>query len=76
VSSRVYVGDCRAVMARLAKDGALFDSIVTDPPYHLTSTNRGSTPGSVAACKDVFARTKKGGFMGTTCRRRRHCLRS
>lgn len=43
---------------------ASVDSIVTDPPYHLTSTNRGSTPGSVAASKDVFARTKAGGFMG------------
>jgi DNA modification methylase len=39
VRSRIIQGDCREVMRRLAEDGARFDSIVTDPPYHLTSGN-------------------------------------
>jgi site-specific DNA-methyltransferase (adenine-specific) len=40
------------------------DAIVCDPPYDLTASVRGTTPGSVAASRDVFARVKAGGFMG------------
>lgn len=35
--ARVEHGDMREVLARLAGEGALFDSCVTDPPYHLSS---------------------------------------
>lgn len=34
---KVINGDCLEVMKSLSKEGILFDSIVTDPPYHLTS---------------------------------------
>ena len=59
----LHRGDCLDVLQTLAENS--IDAVVCDPPYHLTSTNRGSTPGSVAASKDVFARVKSGGFMGT-----------
>lgn len=58
--ARLILGDCREVLPTLSG----VDCVVTDPPYHLTSTNRGSTPGSVAASRDVFKRVKSGGFMG------------
>ncbi len=57
-------GDCLEVIPRLVAEGVVVDAIVTDPPYHLISVARGSTPGSTAASKDVFARVKAGGFMG------------
>lgn len=60
--AHVVQGDCVEVMHSLEADSV--DAIVCDPPYDLTSTARGSTPGSVAASKDVFARVKSGGFMG------------
>ena len=34
---RIEPGDCIEVMARLAAEGVTVDSVVTDPPYHLTS---------------------------------------
>lgn len=55
-------GDCLDLMR--AMEPASVDAIVCDPPYALTASARGSTPGSVAASKDVFARVKAGGFMG------------
>lgn len=62
MTARIIQGDCRDVLKTL--DAESVHAVVTDPPYHLTSTNRGSTPGSVAASRDVFARVKAGGFMG------------
>lgn len=59
---RILAGDCRDVLKTLPE--ASVDAIVTDPPYHLTASVRGATPGSVAASRDVFARVKNGGFMG------------
>lgn len=35
---RVEQGDCREVVPRLVTEGIQVDAIVTDPPYHLTST--------------------------------------
>lgn len=32
----VHHGDCRDVLAQMARDGVLFDACVTDPPYGLT----------------------------------------
>jgi DNA modification methylase len=57
--------DCRAVMANMADDSV--DSVVTDPPYHLTSiVKRFGKPGS-APCQEgtdgAFARASRG-FMG------------
>ena len=37
VSVRLLQGDCRRAMALMSRKGVTFDSIVTDPPYHLTS---------------------------------------
>jgi site-specific DNA-methyltransferase (adenine-specific) len=37
---RVEHGDCLDVMRRLIADGVQVDSVVTDPPYHLTSMSR------------------------------------
>jgi DNA modification methylase len=64
---RVEHGDCLDVMRRLIADGVQVDSVVTDPPYHLTSiVKRFGKPGS-AECKvgatGAYARSSKG-FMG------------
>ncbi len=36
---RVIHGDMRAVLPKIAAEGARFHAVVTDPPYHLTSGN-------------------------------------
>ncbi len=62
-------GDMRDVLAQLRDAGAQFDSVVCDPPYHLTSVVRrfgaeGAAPAQYG--KDgLFARASKG-FMGQT----------
>ena len=63
---RVIHDDCVAAMAKLAADGVLVDSVVTDPPYHLTSMSK---PRPDLAGKDnQFARRQaqmpSTGFMG------------
>ena len=59
-------GDCIQEMKKLIDDGVQVDSVVTDPPYHLTSiTQRYGKEGS-ASCTDkdgLFTRVN-GGFMG------------
>jgi|LULE01.1.fsa_nt_gb site-specific DNA-methyltransferase (adenine-specific) len=59
-------GDCLKVVEKLVNDGIQVDSIVTDPPYHLTSiVERFGKEGS-ASVKDkdgAFQRQSKG-FMG------------
>ena len=60
-------GDCLEEMQKLIDDETQVDSIVTDPPYHLTSiTERfgkeGSTPAQYGT-DGAFARASKG-FMG------------
>lgn len=37
MSVKLHHGDCLEVMARLHADGVRVDSVVCDPPYHLTS---------------------------------------
>ncbi|MGE3333642.1 MAG: DNA methyltransferase [Rhodospirillaceae bacterium] len=64
---RVINGDCLQVMDDLAREGVQVDSIVCDPPYHLTSIvkrfgKNGSAPAKVGAT-GAFARASKG-FMG------------
>jgi site-specific DNA-methyltransferase (adenine-specific) len=60
-------GDCIEEMQKLIDDGVSVDSIVTDPPYHLTSiTERFGKEGSAPAqhgTDGAFARASKG-FMG------------
>lgn len=58
--------DCRAVLANMADDSV--DSIVTDPPYHLTSIVKRFGPGQAPAqfgTDGAFARASRG-FMGQT----------
>ena len=60
-------GDCLEEMQKLIDDGVQVDSIVTDPPYHLTSiVERFGKEGSAPAQEGTdgaFARASKG-FMG------------
>ena len=60
-------GDCIEQMQKLIDDGVQVDSIVTDPPYHLTSiVKRFGKEGSAPAQEGTdgaFARASKG-FMG------------
>jgi site-specific DNA-methyltransferase (adenine-specific) len=62
---RLIEGDCRAVLADLAKAGARFDGCVTDPPYHLTSIVErfGKEGAAPTKGKDQFKRIATG-FMG------------
>lgn len=58
--------DCRAMLANMADDSV--DSIVTDPPYHLTSIVKRFGPGQAPAqfvIDGAFARASRG-FMGQT----------
>ena len=63
--STIYNGDCLVVMEKMKKCSV--DSIVTDPPYHLTSIverfgKEGSAPAKFGT-DGAFARASKG-FMG------------
>ncbi|HEX7906713.1 MAG TPA: site-specific DNA-methyltransferase [Paraburkholderia sp.] len=58
----LHLGDCRAVLATLADSSV--DSIVTDPPYHLTSNARGSHRAGDATTPHLRARIGDKGFMG------------
>jgi DNA modification methylase len=58
--------DCRAVMANMGDDSV--DSIVTDPPYHLTSIVKRFGPGCAPqqhGTNGAYARAARG-FMGQT----------
>ncbi|SAK98426.1 DNA methylase N-4/N-6 domain-containing protein [Caballeronia pedi] len=58
----LHLGDCLDVLATLAD--ASVDSIVTDPPYHLTSNARGSHKPGEATTPHLRARIGDRGFMG------------
>ena len=64
---RVEHGDCLAVLPALAAEGVLVDSVVCDPPYHLSSIVKrfggdNAAPAMVGAT-GAYARASKG-FMG------------
>jgi site-specific DNA-methyltransferase (adenine-specific) len=59
---QVIEGDCIAETRKIFDHGIIVDSIVTDPPYHLTSGNLSVDWGSFKTEKDKAGR--KGGFMG------------
>lgn len=66
---RIEAGDCLKVLPRLTAEGVTVDSVVTDPPYHLTSIvkrfgKNGSAPAQFGT-DGAFARASKG-FMGKT----------
>lgn len=64
---RVIHDDCTAALRGLARDGALVDAVVTDPPYHLASiVARLGQPDSApiqSGATGVYARSSSG-FMG------------
>lgn len=67
MSVRVEHGDCLEVMARLASEGLQVDSVITDPPYHLTSiVKRFGKNGSAPAKSGATGAYKRHstGFMG------------
>ena len=59
-------GDCIEAMQKLIDDGKQVDSVVTDPPYHLTSiTERYGKKGSAPAKdRDGLYQRQATGFMG------------
>lgn len=57
----LYHGDCRDIAGALG----LFDSVITDPPYHLTSGKRGGTGAASDNPNSPAGRSRIGtGFMG------------
>jgi hypothetical protein len=68
MSVRVLTGDCLELMATLPEES--IDSIVTDPPYHLTSIvkrfgSKTAAPAKSNGATGVYARASAG-FMGQT----------
>lgn len=62
---KILQGDCREVLRTLAD--ASVDSIVTDPPYHLTTGKKGGTGEASASLKTPHGRARvTTGFMGMT----------
>ena len=62
-----FRGDCLAVMRQLIDDGyeGWVDSVVTDPPYHLTTGKKGGTGPASASTKTPQGRARvTTGFMG------------
>ena len=56
-------GDCIEVMQRLIDDGVQVDSVVTDPPYHLTSiVERFGKEGSAPVKVNEFFNKENGGI--------------
>lgn len=62
----VHHGDCLQVMRQMIADGALVQSVVTDPPYHLTSIVKrfGKVGSAEAKDRDGLYRRASAGFMG------------
>jgi site-specific DNA-methyltransferase (adenine-specific) len=63
---RVIAGDCLAEMAALARAGSQVDSVVTDPPYHLTETpvRRDIPHGVLFPPRSAAHKATRAGFMG------------
>ena len=66
VNQNKILGDCIEEMQKLIDDGVQIDSIVTDPPYHLTSIVKrfGSKNAAPAKDKDGAFQRQSVGFMG------------
>lgn len=65
MSIRILQGDCREVLKTLPDCSV--DSIVTDPPYHLTTGKKGGTGEASASTKTPHGRARvTTGFMGMT----------
>ena len=65
MSMRILQGDCREVLKTLPDCSV--DSIVTDPPYHLTTGKKGGTGEASASLKTPHGRARvTTGFMGMT----------
>jgi len=64
MNATIYIGDCTNVMAKMEE--ASVDTIVTDPPYHLTQMSRSGSPRMPGS--GPFGRHHVGerGFMGKT----------
>ena len=64
---KIMHGDCVATMKQLAADGVTVDSVVCDPPYHLTSIVKRFGADNAAPAQHgtdgAFARASRG-FMG------------
>src|SRR5688500_4525271 len=63
---RVLEGDCRDVLRTLPTESV--HSIVTDPPYHLTTGKKGGTGPASVNLDSPYGRSRitTGGFMGAT----------
>ncbi len=61
-SCSLWYGDCRDALRRLKADGVLFDSVVCDPPYHLTNICRNDSDKNATPYNR--RNTKIVGFMG------------
>lgn len=65
MSAQLHQGDCREVMRGMAENSV--DSIVTDPPYHLTTGKKGGTGEASVNLESPYGRARIGtGFMGLT----------
>lgn len=66
MSVRLLSGDCRRAMRLMAHLGVRVDSIVTDPPYHLTSIVKrfGANGAAPAKDRDGLYQRASAGFMG------------
>lgn len=59
----IHVGDCLEVMRKLEANS--FDSVVTDPPYHLTAGKKGGSGPASVNLESPYGRARIGtGFMG------------
>ena len=65
-TNHIYLGDCLKVMKDFPSNS--IDSVITDPPYDLTSTNRPrpdqSKSGSYGKQVPFSRQQSRGGFMG------------
>ena len=64
---RVEHGDCLAVIPQLVAAGVVVDSVICDPPYHLTATTKRFSASNAAPAqygKDGAMARLSGGFMG------------
>jgi len=60
----LYHGDCRKVLRTMARCSV--DTIITDPPYHLTQMSRNGSPRRPGTGPYGRVRVGERGFMGTT----------